>query len=264
MESKNEQMVQTLVTAVLATVDDAAILAEADKRGVFAVSALSNDALLLEVRKREDILLLDEMAKELPIGSLTAEVKRRFQSPEFLTETLMDVPDEALWAAIRCKEDLDPQITRDAVMRWIENDASGNDKREVADLLPPRTLVDSLADEGHLDLVLEAADDDSLWENIDDKDWIVQRNVDDLDQEALLEEIDGSTKDEWCEQWWEDSKKQLLSECDDAELWEAINAKDQFLKPEANIEEVERILTDCDTDGLIAALGVIARRLRGW
>lgn len=263
MESKNEQMVQTLVTAVLATVDDAAILAEADKRGVFAVSALSNDALLLEVRKREDILLLDEMAKELPIGSLTAEVKRRFQSPEFLTETLMDVPDEALWAAIRCKEDLDPQITRDAVMRWIENDASGNDKREVADLLPPRTLVDSLADEGHLDLVLEAADDDSLWENIDDKDWVVQRNISDLDQDALLEEIDEGTKDEWCEEWWRNSKLDLLAECDDGELWEAIDNKDQF-KGEANIEAVERILTDCDTDGLIKALEVIARRLRGW
>lgn len=220
----NEIMMQAVAAAVLGSVDKDTLLVEIRKRGL----ELVGPSLL-------GIDVLDHVDDATLIKEATAR------------NLMIDVS----------------KLDRDVVVKWLTGEATGNDRREVADNLPSKTLADSLVDGGNASLVLENADDDDLWEAISDKDWIVQRNVDDLDQEALLDSIDEGTKDEMCEQWWKDSKDQLLSECDDGELWEAIDNKDQF-KGEANVEAVERILTDCDTDGLIKALEVIGRRLRGW
>lgn len=229
METKNEAMVQTLVAAVLSAVDTPALLAEAGKRGLSEVQAVTDAALLAEAQRR---------------------------GMEFANWTDEGVREEAEKRGLL-------KLDQGLVVRWLTGEATGNDKREVADNLPPHTLADVLVTGGNADMVLGEMDDDALWEAISDKDWVVQRNIDELDQEGLLDSIDESTKEDMCEDWWKNSKRELLAECDDGELWEAIDNKDQY-KGEANIEAVERILTDCDTDGLIAALGVIAKRLRGW
>lgn len=220
----NEIMMQAVAAAVLGSVDKDTLLVEIRKRGL----ELVGPSLL-------GIDVLDHVDDSTLIKEATAR------------NLMIDVS----------------KLDRDVVVKWLTGEATGNDRREVADNLPSKTLADSLVDGGYASLVLENADDDDLWEAISDKDWIVQRNVDDLDQEALLDSIDEGTKEDMCEQWWMDNKDQKLSDCDDGELWEAIDNKDQF-KGEANVEAVERILTDCDTDGLIKALEVIGRRLRGW
>lgn len=229
METKNEVMVQTLVAAVLSTVDTPALLAEAGKRGLSEVQAVTDAALLAEAQRR---------------------------GIEFANWTDEGVREEAEKRGLL-------KLDQGVVVRWLTGEATGNDKREVADNLPAHMLAEVLVAGGNADRVLGDMDDDDLWEVITDKDWVVQTNIGDLDEEALFESLGDGVKEDWCEQWWKDSKRELLAECDDGELWEAIDNKDQY-KGEANVEAVERILTDCDTDGLIAALGVIAKRLRGW
>lgn len=250
METKNEAMVQTLVAAVLSAVDTHALLAEAVKRGLSEVKAVTDEALVHEANER-GLLPVWGLVTD---AALLAEAQRR--DVEFANWSDEGVREEAEKRGLL-------RVNLDAVTRWLEREASGNEKREVVGLLPAHMLAEVLVEGGNADRVLGEMDDDDLWEVITDKDWVVQTNIGDLDEDALFESLGDGVKEDWCEEWWKNSKRELLAECDDGELWEAIDNKDQY-KGEANAEAVERVLTDCDTDGLIVALGVIAKRLRGW